>query len=258
MRKKTLCLFLFSIALVSLSASSQVKVQERPSRIKPLASSLFKPSIPGDFSADGYSMIETIVTWRQGTGTVTAYEIEEKVGSAAPSVRRIPAGSGRATYMYSGPSVAACYRIRACGSNGNSDWSNAACATTGIYKTPPPAPGNLRAEKVSGTQINLTCQTETMLRKIEGFVIEFKKVQAGGQYSKIATLRIKSIDPASGEIRLQSDSSMEEYRSFNGTTTYPIRFSSPIPAGVTYCYQIKAFNNAGNSAYTNEACLTYD
>ena len=259
MRKKLLLLFLFGITLTSLWGFSQVpQVQQKSLRTKPLAPKLFKPSIPGNFAADGYSLIETIVTWQPGSGNVTEFEIEEKIGSAAPSLRRIPASSTRATYMYAGSKVTACYRIRAYNQSGTSDWSNQACATTGVYKTPPPPPGNLRAEKVSGVQINLIWQTETMLRRIEGFIVESKMVQAGAQYSKIATLRVKSINPSTGEIRLQSDSSMEEVRSFNGITTYPVRFSSAIPAGVTSCYRVKAFNNAGSSAYGNEACKTND
>jgi len=37
------------------------------------------------------------------------------------------------------------------------------------------------------------------------------------------------------------------------TTSYT---DSSLASGITYCYRVRAFNTAGNSAYTNEACAT--
>ncbi len=247
------------IATFTALAQKPGGIQVRPLKRETIRPIALIPPTPANFAADGYSLIETEVTWQNNATNAEGFEIEENItGSGISQSRRLPANSTSASYMYAGSGVKACYRIRAYNKNGYSVWSNQVCATTGVYKSPPPAPTGLKAEKVSGTQINLTWYTETMLRRIEGFVVEYKMVATGAQFAKRETIRVAAIK-SSGEITVKCGSSeMCDAKSFNGINTYPVRYSSPQPFGVTYCFRVMAFNNAGNSQYTNEACKTND
>lgn len=259
MRKNIFLLLICALVFVAFTVYAQnLKIPVRPLRKEAVKPIVLTPPVPANFSAAGYSLIETEVSWQDNSTNEEGFEIEEKIGTGTSPLRRLQPNSTQATFMYAGPGIKACYRIRAYNKNGNSDWSNQVCATTGAYNSAPPAPSSLKADKVSGYQINLTWYTETMLRHIEGFIIEFRRPPTT-IYAKQETIRVKSIKPVSGEITLKCDSSeMCDARSFNGVNMYPVRFSTPLPFGVSYCYRVKAFNNAGSSEYTNEACVTND
>lgn len=260
MRKTLFALVTCAPLIMALSAAAQKPpvIQARPVPADRPRLIVLTPAVPTNVSADGYSLIETQVAFQDNSTNEDGFEVEEKIGAGTSPSRRLPANSASASFMYAGPGVKACYRIRAYNKNGQSAWSNQVCATTGTYKEPPPSPTNLKAEKVSGSQINLTWFTQTMLRRIGGFVVEYRMVSTGVPYAKRATIRVTSIKP-SGEIEVQCDGDVLcSAHSFNGVNLYPVRYSSPLTSGVTYCFRVLAFNNAGNSQYSNEACKTND
>ncbi|MBU0569010.1 fibronectin type III domain-containing protein [bacterium] len=88
--------------------------------------------------------------------------------------------------------------------------------------TIPAAPTNLIATAISSSQINLTWQDKS--NNEDSFKIE-RKVE-GETYSEIATVSAN-------------------------TTTY---LDPGLSQGTTYCYRVKAYNSAGDSGYSNEAC----
>jgi hypothetical protein len=91
--------------------------------------------------------------------------------------------------------------------------------------TPPNAPSNLTATAVSTNQINLTWQDNS--NDEFGFKIE-RKTGAGGAYSQVDTVKA-------------------------GATSYN---NIGLLASTTYLYRVRAYNAAGNSAYSNEANAT--
>ena len=90
---------------------------------------------------------------------------------------------------------------------------------------PPSAPTNLQASAVSNTQINLTWSN---VANESGYRIE-RKTGTGGSFAEIGTVGAN-------------------VTSFSNTTG--------LSANTTYCYRVRAFNDAGNSGFSNESCAT--
>jgi len=109
------------------------------------------------------------------------------------------------------------YRVRAYNTAGNSNYSNEANATTKLA-----APSVLVAEAVSSSQIDLewTDNSDNEL----GFKIE-RKEGVGGTWSQITIVGAN-------------------------TTTYQ---NTGLTTKTRYYYQVRAYNGAGNSNYSNEA-----
>jgi uncharacterized protein YjdB/fibronectin type 3 domain-containing protein len=89
---------------------------------------------------------------------------------------------------------------------------------------PPSAPTNLQASAVSNTQINLTWSN---VANETGYRIE-RKTGTGGTFVEIGTVGAN-------------------VTSFSSTG---------LSANTTYCYRVRAFNDAGNSGFSNESCAT--
>ncbi|MGA8849622.1 MAG: fibronectin type III domain-containing protein [Dehalococcoidia bacterium] len=115
------------------------------------------------------------------------------------------------------------WRVNASNSYGTSSWSR-----YGYFKTavgpPPNAPSNLVATPISSSRIDLTWQDNSSDET--GFAIERKT--GSGFYSQIATV----------------GANVASY-----SNTFLI-------ASTTYYYRVRAYNAAGNSAYSNEASAT--
>lgn len=98
--------------------------------------------------------------------------------------------------------------------------------TTVNILTAPTAPSLLNSTPISNTQINLSWTDNSSNE--DGFKIE-RKTTASGTYSEIAQVG-------------------------SNVTTY--NNNSGLSGGTQYCYRIRSYNTAGNSAYSNESCNT--
>lgn len=97
-------------------------------------------------------------------------------------------------------------------------------AFNALYYTPPPAPGSLAAAVTSDNAISLTWTDNSPNES--GFHIERRP--GSGTYAQVAAVAANSV-------------------------TYG---DTGLSAGTAYCYRVAAFNNGGNSDYSNEVCAT--
>jgi len=118
------------------------------------------------------------------------------------------------------------YRVRANNAVGDSDYSNTAGASTQAAPTAPSAPSGLTATAVSKSEINLTWTDNA--GNETGFKIERCKGSTCTNFTQIATVAANA-------------------------TSYS---NTKLSASTTYRYRVRAYNAAGNSAYSNLASAT--
>ena len=179
------------------------------------------PNEPEDLEATAASPSEVDLSWSDNSDNEDGFKVERKEeGGAYSVIATVPSD----TTTYKDTSVEAektyYYRVKAFNSKGDSAYSNEVQVTTPAQQTAPNAPSNLSGTAVSSSEIDLTWNDNS--DNEDGFKIERK--EEGGTYSEIASL------PAN-------------------TTTYK---DTGLSADTTYYYRVKAFNNKGESNYSNE------
>jgi titin len=183
------------------------------------------PSAPSGLTATTISNTQINLAWTDNSSDENGFKIERKTGPAG-TYAEIGAVGAEVT-SFSNVSLSAntkyFYRVRAYNAGGNSPYSTEANATT--LKNVPAAPTTLAATPASNTQINLAW-TDNSANE-DGFKIE-RKTGAAGTYAEMATLG-------------------------PNVTTYSSLGLDPF---TEYYYQVRAYNNGGNSAYSNEANAT--
>jgi len=178
------------------------------------------PNAPGNLFAQANSSTQINLQWTDNSNNETGFKIERK--TAAGQYEQIGmTGMNSTTYSDQGlmPNTTYYYRVAAYNSIGNSNYSNETNATTPDIA--PAAPGNLTANSVNSTQINL--QWTDNSNNETGFKIERKT--ATSQWAQIGMTGMNS-------------------------TTYSDQGLTP---NTTYYYRVAAYNSIGNSNYSNEA-----
>jgi transcriptional regulator CtsR len=178
------------------------------------------PNAPEDLEAVSISTSKIKLTWEDESDNEDGFKIERKKSGGSYS-QIATVGKNVTSYTSSGLAndTRYYYRVRAYNEAGNSSYSNEASATTGV--TVPDRPEDLEAVSISTSKIKLTWEDES--DNEDGFKIERKK--SGGSYSQIATVG-------------------------KNVTTYT---SSGLANDTRYYYRVRAYNEAGNSSYSNEA-----
>ncbi len=179
------------------------------------------PPAPSSLSASTTSLTQIDLSWTDNSSNELGFKIERKTGSEGTYSEIDTAAADATSYSDTGLSEATTYyyRVRAYNLAGNSSYSDEANATTLI------APSGLSAAAASASQINLSWTDNSSAET--GFRIE-RKTGSGGTYSEIATV--------SANVTSYSDTGLS--------------------ASTTYYYRVLAYNDAGNSAYSNEANAT--
>lgn len=187
------------------------------------------PSAPTDTIATKVVATSTSVTvqWTDTSSDETGFIVERSVdGAAYTQVDSV--GQNITTSVDKAPAANAqnCYRVKAYNTAGDSGYSNVSCVST-VVLVAPSAPINASATKiVFGTstfvQINWvdTADNET------GFMVE--RSADGGAFAQIKQV---------GQ---------------NSTTTMDY---NPV-VNAQNCYRVKAYNAAGDSGYSNTACVS--
>ncbi|MDD4403134.1 MAG: fibronectin type III domain-containing protein, partial [Desulfitobacteriaceae bacterium] len=183
------------------------------------------PGVPGNLKATVVTSSRIDLTWTDLSDNEKGFKIERKASGGSYS-QIATLGANATTYTSSGlaTNTRYYYRVRAYNDAGNSAYSNEASVTTGTTVTVPNAPEKLEASSLSTSKIKLTWSDRS--NDEDGFEIERKK--SGGSYSQIATVS-------------------------RNITTYT---NSGLSDDTRYYYRVRAYNDAGNSTYSNEASAT--
>jgi fibronectin type 3 domain-containing protein len=181
------------------------------------------PQAPTALDATTVSSSQINLVWSDNSDNETAFHVFRKApgGVFVKVATLIPDST---SYSDSGlnPGTLYVYRVRAINEQGASDWTNDDSATT--TDVPPLPPTALTATAVSPTRVNLSWTDNSSNET--AFAI-FRKAP-GGVFAKIATCA-------------------------RNTTAYADTTASPAK---TYTYRLRATNNVGASAWSNEPTVT--
>jgi fibronectin type 3 domain-containing protein len=185
------------------------------------------PNAPSDLAASVISGTRVDLAWLDNSSDEDGFKVERRTGAGAFS---LIATLGANATTYSDTSVVAStqytYRVRSFSTaGGDSAPSNEVTVTTPAPPSPPTEPTGLAATATSASQINLAW-TDNSTNE-DGFKIE-RKEGLGGTYAQIATTGVNAAS--------YSDTGLS--------------------ASTTYFYRVRAYNAAGDSAYSNEATAT--
>ena len=184
---------------------------------------------PSNLTSTAVSSSQINLTWKDNASNENGFEIERCTGSGCTSFAHIASvASNVTTYSNTGllASTPYTYRVRAYNAGGDSEYSNQASATTLAAPTLPATPSNLTATAVSRSQINVAWKDNA--DNETGFRIERCRGSSCTNFAAIATVG-------------------------QNATSYQNRGLS---RATTYRYRVRAYNAAGNSAYSNIVSAT--
>src|SRR5690606_28266833 len=185
------------------------------------------PTAPTNLAATGVSTTQINLTWQDNATSETNFEVYRSNAEGGPFTLLASVPANQTTYESTGlsPSTTYYYRVLASNKDGKSGYSNVASATTSGVALPPNAPDGLTALAVSTTQINLKWNDRS--DNETNFVIE-RSIGNNTHYEIIADVNAND-------------------------TTFE---STGLTANQTYFYRVRAANEDGNSAYSNETSAT--
>ncbi len=182
------------------------------------------PAAPTSLTATAASSSQINLAWADNANDETGFKIERSPdGTTWAQIATV--GANVATYSNTGlaASTTYYYQVRAYNGVGDSPYSNAASATTPAAPALPAAPSNLTATAISRSQINLSWADNASNE--DGFKIERCKGATCSNFAQIAT--------AGANVTMYANTGLS--------------------ANTSYRYRVRAYNAAGNSAYSNIA-----
>jgi hypothetical protein len=197
----------------------------------------YAPLSPSNLSVSSASSTSLNLKWSDNTNRELGYKIERSTDGS--NFSQVATLSGSATsYTNTGLSSGKkyYYRVRAYNEYGNSSYTNTASATTGSSSSsggtssgstltiPPAAPTSLSLSSPSSTSIKLTWRDNSV--REDGYKIY--RSTDGSSFSQVATVGAS-------------------------VTSYT---NSGLSSSKKYYYKVTAYNEYGNSSYTNTASLT--
>ena len=187
------------------------------------------PEAPTNLQAEAISDTQIDLEWEDRSNNEDGFTIERRTGGGS-WLQIADLGSEVESYSNHGLECETQYEYRVVAYNGNgtSGYSDTASARTKDCPLEAPvAPTNLVADAVSDTRIDLEWNDNS--NNESGFKIE-RRLTAGGTWSQIAIVG-------------------------QGQETY---LDSPLECDTQYSYQVRAYNGAGDSPYSNTDGATTD
>ena len=183
------------------------------------------PNPPSALTATPFSSTQINLSWTDNSPDETGFRIDRAPGGGGPFVQVGLVGSGVVTYQNTGltASTSYTYKVYAYNTGGFSLASNAVTVSTPAAPAPPAAPSGLGATAASSTQINLSWVDNSSNE--DGFRIERAPGSNPTNFAEITTVAANA-------------------------TTYQ---NTGLTASTSYVYRVRAYNGAGNSAYTSTA-----
>jgi fibronectin type 3 domain-containing protein len=195
----------------------------RYSNVASATTSVVVPRAPTNLAAEGVSSSQINLTWQDNSDNELGFRIErrgpdgtyDEIATLGPDLVSYSDEdlSSNTTYVY---------RVRAFNENGNSEYSNEAIAKTNDEL--PDSPDNLTASAASDSRIDLTWSDNS--DNEDGFRIERR---AGDD----PALPYEEIGVVDADAESYSDTGLEH--------------------NTTYSYRVRAYNDVGNSDYSNES-----
>ena len=180
------------------------------------------PYPPSDLAAIVVSFSEINFTWKDNSPDETGFYLYRKTTGSYSKVGVMEANTTSHSDTGLSPGTTYSYKITAYNEGGESDSSNEVTIATPGELIPPSAPSNLAGQAVSSSEINLTWQDNSSNET--GFYIYRKTTD---DYSIIATMEANAT-------------------SYNNTGLNP---------ETAYSYKIAAYNNIGESGFSNALCV---
>ena len=185
------------------------------------------PADPSALTATANGVSQIDLAWTDNASDESNFKIERHSGDGN-FAEIATVGANVTGYSNTGLSASTTYtyRVRASNGNGDSGYSNEAAATTDDPPTAPADPSGLTATANGSSQIDLSWSDNS--NNEDGFKVQ--RHSGDGNFAEIATL---GADVASyNDIGLNAET--------------------------TYTYRVFAFNNEGDSGFSNEASATTD
>ena len=183
------------------------------------------PFAPANLTATAASYNQINLTWTDSDNEA-GYKIERCVGEGCTVFSQIgTTGANITAFSDTGltPATSYTYRVRAYNATGDSPYSDPASALTQALPPAPVAPTNLAAAAISTSQINLAW-TDNAANEI-GFKIERCAGAGCSSFTQIAAVGAN-------------------------VTSYS---NTGLSASTSYSYRVRAYNDGGDSGYSNTA-----
>jgi hypothetical protein len=187
------------------------------------------PAAPSGLTATAVSSSQINLAWTDNSTNESGFRVERCAGSGCTNFAAVGSvGANTTSFSDTGLSSSTLYRYQvvAFNSGGDSAPSNVAEATTQAGPTIPNAPSNLTATAISTTRIDLAWADNS--NNEDGFRIERCQGSTCTGFVQIAQ--------TGANVTSFSDTGVSKNK--------------------TYRYRVRAFNAAGNSAYSNIASAT--
>ncbi len=183
------------------------------------------PLAPSGLAVTAVSSSQINLAWNDVSGE-SSYKVQRSSnGTTWTTIATV--GANITTYQSTGLAATTTYFYRVVASNagGDSAPSDLASGTTMAVPTPPSAPAGLVAVAAAARQVNLTWQ-DTSLNE-NGFRVE-RSQNGGKSWTLVGSVGANSTIYVDGTVNARK----------------------------TYLYRVRAFNDGGNSAYSNVAKVT--